>query len=74
MAAALAAGAAGVRVGTRFVAAAESGAHPRYVEALIPAQAADTVYTEAFSVDWPDAPHRVLRSCVAAAEASLGSR
>ena len=32
------------------------------------ARAADTVLTEAFSVLWPDAPHRVLRSAVEAAE------
>jgi NAD(P)H-dependent flavin oxidoreductase YrpB (nitropropane dioxygenase family) len=72
MAAALAAGADGVRVGTRFVAAAEAGAHPAYVNALIAATAEDTVYTEAFSVGWPDAPHRVLRSAVAAAQAFQG--
>lgn len=69
LAAVLACGAAGARIGTRFVAAAESGAHPSYVEALIAASAADTCLTEAFSVLWPDAPHRVLRSAVAAAEA-----
>jgi nitronate monooxygenase len=69
MAAALAAGASAVRVGTRFVAAAESGAHPKYIEALIAARAEDTVLTEAFSVMWPDAPHRVLRSSVEAAHA-----
>lgn len=71
LAAALAAGADGVRMGTRFVAAAESGAHPRYVEALIAARPEDTIYTRTFSVWW-DAPHRVLRSCVAAAEAFDG--
>ena len=69
MAAALAAGAAGVRVGTRFVASPESGAHPVYRQALVGASAADTVITEAFSVMWPNAPHRALRSAVAAAEA-----
>lgn len=69
VAAALAAGAAGVRVGTRFVAAAESGAHPAYVDALIGARAEDTVLTEAFSVMWPNAPHRVLGSCIEAARA-----
>jgi NAD(P)H-dependent flavin oxidoreductase YrpB (nitropropane dioxygenase family) len=69
VAAALTAGASGVRVGTRFVAAAEAGAHPEYVDRLIAAHAEDTVYTEAFSTNWPNAPHRVLRSCVAAAEA-----
>ena len=68
MAAALAAGADGVRVGTRFVAAAEAGVHPEYVAALIAAEPQDTAYTEAFSVGWSNAPHRVLRSSIAAAE------
>jgi NAD(P)H-dependent flavin oxidoreductase YrpB (nitropropane dioxygenase family) len=68
MAAALATGASGVRVGTRFVASTESGAHPRYVEMLLRARATDTVLTTTFSVGWPDAPHRVLRSCIEAAE------
>ena len=67
MAAALA-GADGVRVGTRFVAAAEAGVHPEYVAALIAAEPQDTAYTEAFSVGWSNAPHRVLRSSIAAAE------
>jgi NAD(P)H-dependent flavin oxidoreductase YrpB (nitropropane dioxygenase family) len=66
MAAVLAAGASGVRVGTRFVAARESAAHPDYVEALVEANAYDTVLTTEFSVMWPDAPHRVLSSCVQA--------
>jgi NAD(P)H-dependent flavin oxidoreductase YrpB (nitropropane dioxygenase family) len=66
------AGASGVRVGTRFVAAAEADAHAEYVDRLIAARAEDTVYTEAFSTNWPNAPHRVLRSCVAAAEAFAG--
>jgi NAD(P)H-dependent flavin oxidoreductase YrpB (nitropropane dioxygenase family) len=69
MAAALVAGAAGVRVGTRFVAAKESGAHSLYVAELIPATADDTVLTETFWTDWPNAPHRVLRSSVEAARA-----
>jgi NAD(P)H-dependent flavin oxidoreductase YrpB (nitropropane dioxygenase family) len=64
----LAAGAAAVRVGTRFVAAEESDAHPDYVAALIAASARDTVLTEAFATGWPDAPHRVLRSAVRAAD------
>jgi nitronate monooxygenase len=69
MAAALAAGADAVRVGTRFVAATEANAHADYVAALVGARAEDTVLTRRFSVMWPDAPHRVLRSAVAAAEA-----
>jgi nitronate monooxygenase len=72
MAAALAAGADGVRVGTRFVAATESIAHPRYIDALIDATADDTVLTTAFGEGWPDAPHRVLKSAVQAGR-SLGS-
>jgi len=68
MAAALASGASAVRVGTRFVAAEESDAHPSYVKKLIAAEAKDTVLTEAFSVNWPNAPHRVLRSSLEAAQ------
>jgi nitronate monooxygenase len=73
VAAAIGAGAAAARVGTRFVATAESGAHPAYIAALLSARSAqDTVLTTAFSGGWPDAPHRVLRSAVAAAEAFDG--
>src|SRR5262249_4887206 len=72
VAAALAAGADAVRVGTRFVAAAESDAHPGYVDALVGARSEDTVLTEHFAVMWPGAPHRVLRSAVAASEAFPG--
>jgi NAD(P)H-dependent flavin oxidoreductase YrpB (nitropropane dioxygenase family) len=69
MAAALAAGADAVRVGTRFLAASEADVHPEYLARLIDAGAADTVLTTAFSVMWPDAPHRVLRSAVEEADA-----
>ena len=72
MAAALAAGASAVRVGTRFVAAEEAGTHPAYVDKLIAAEAKDTILTEAFSANWPNAPHRVLRSCVEAVERFQG--
>ncbi len=69
----ISAGAAAARVGTRFVATTESGAHPAYVQALLSARSAqETVLTTAFSGGWPDAPHRVLRSAVAAAEAFDG--
>lgn len=70
MAAALAA--AAVRVGARLLAAEEAGAHPVYVRALVAAQPEDTVLTETFSLGWPDAPHRVLRACIIAAEAFEG--
>lgn len=72
MAAALTAGADAVRVGTRFIAATESTAHPAYVDALIRSTAEDTVLTTAFGDGWPDAPHRVLKSAIAAGE-RLGS-
>jgi nitronate monooxygenase len=70
VAAALAAGADGVRVGTRFIAAAESDAHPAWVEAVIAARAEDSVVSTAFNVGMPvPGPHRVLRSSIEAAEA-----
>lgn len=64
------AGAHAVRIGTRFLAAAESVAHPEYIEALIAAKADDTTMTTAYSVMWPDAPHRVLASSIEAAHAA----
>jgi len=73
LAAVLASGAAGARIGTRFVASAESDAHPEYVKALLAANAADTCLTETFSEVWPDAPHRVLRSAVAAVRAETNA-
>lgn len=66
------AGASAVRVGTAFVATHESGGHPAYIKALLAARSDDTVLTTAFSEGWPDAPHRVLTSALAAAEAYDG--
>jgi NAD(P)H-dependent flavin oxidoreductase YrpB (nitropropane dioxygenase family) len=40
------------------------------VKALLAATAADTCLTDAFSGLWPDAPHRVLRSAIAAARSA----
>ncbi len=72
LAAALAAGAAGVRMGTRFLAAAESGVHDLYRDALIRASAADTILTDEFRADWPDeeSSSRVLRASLDAARSS----
>src|SRR4051794_34168632 len=67
---AMAAGADGVRVGTRFVATVESDAHDVYVDRLIASSSGDTVVTGRFDVGWPDAPVRVLASSLAAAEQS----
>ena len=70
VAAALATGAHGVRVGTRFIAASESDAHPAWVRAVVDAAAEDAVVSTAFNVGLPEpGPHRVLRSSIAAAEA-----
>lgn len=71
VAAVLAMGAAGVRVGTRFIAAEESNAHPDYVKAVIAAKAEDSVRTNLFNVDCPLCPstHGVLRSAIDAAQA-----
>jgi nitronate monooxygenase len=66
---AVALGADAVRVGTRFVATRESYAHPDYIAALVAARRDDSVLTGAFGVGWPNAPHRVLRSSLDAADA-----
>jgi nitronate monooxygenase len=65
----MAAGAAGVRIGTRFVAAAESDAHPEWKRRLVDAGPGHTVVTTRFSVGVPELPHRVLRSSMDAAAA-----
>ncbi|HET6810853.1 MAG TPA: nitronate monooxygenase [Acidimicrobiales bacterium] len=77
VAAALAAGADAVRVGTRFVASAESRAHPEYKRALVDAAAGETVLSDEYGREtgWPDAPNRVLRRAyerAAAAEPMVG--
>lgn len=64
------AGAAGARVGTRFLASDESGAHRDYIAALLHAGGGDTERTTAFAGGWPDAPHRVLRTSIEAARAA----
>lgn len=58
--AALAMGAAGVWMGTRFLASEESGAHDHYKERLVDAGAADTYHGVLYDVGWPDAPARSL--------------
>jgi NAD(P)H-dependent flavin oxidoreductase YrpB (nitropropane dioxygenase family) len=54
---ALAAGAVGAVLGTRFLLSDESRAHPRYKEAALASE--ETVLTELFGLGWP-APHRVV--------------
>ena len=70
VAAALAAGSDGARVGTRFIAAAESDAHPAWVNAVLAARAEEAVVSTLFNVGLPEpGPHRVLRGSIEAAEA-----
>jgi enoyl-[acyl-carrier protein] reductase II len=59
-AAAFAAGASAVCVGTRLVASEESAAHPEYKMRLVASDPEDTVITTLFGPEWPGAPMRVL--------------
>jgi len=73
LAAALALGAAGAWIGTRFLASREAAIHPRYRERLLKASENDTVFLEElFDVGWPNAPHRVLRNKTVAAWEAAG--
>ncbi|XP_048424584.1 (3aS,4S,5R,7aS)-5-hydroxy-7a-methyl-1-oxo-octahydro-1H-indene-4-carboxyl-CoA dehydrogenase isoform X1 [Pyrus x bretschneideri] len=59
--AALALGAQGICLGTRFLATEESHAHPAYKRKVVEYDA--TEYTDVFGrARWPDAPHRVLHT------------
>ncbi len=62
LAAALALGASGVWMGTRFSAAAESLAHPEFKKRLVNSGESDTQYLCLFDGGWQNAPHRVLRN------------
>ena len=62
LAAALALGAAGAWIGTRFLATPEAAVHPDYRARLLAAAETDTAHTRLFDVGWRDAPHRVLRN------------
>ncbi len=70
----VAAGAGAARMGTRFVATEESGAHPIYKQAVVDAAADETELVTDFSVLWPNGPepHRVLRRALEAARALEG--
>ncbi len=63
LAAALALGAAGAWIGTRFLASEEAHPNPDYLERIFAASENDTVHLDdLFHISWPDAPHRVLRN------------
>ena len=76
VAAVMAAGAAGVRVGTGFVATDESGAHPAYKAALVDAGVGATQITDAFALCplcATSARARVLTRAVTARRAFTGT-
>jgi NAD(P)H-dependent flavin oxidoreductase YrpB (nitropropane dioxygenase family) len=73
LAAAIALGADGAVFGTRFLASHESSAHPQYKQAVLDADATDTVHTKLFDIGWPDAAHRVIRTPTVAAWERAGS-
>ncbi len=63
LAAVLALGASGAWIGTRFLASEEATIHPHYRDRLFKACESDTVHLQnLFDINWPDAPHRVLRN------------
>jgi nitronate monooxygenase len=66
LAAALALGACGAWMGTRFVASAESGNAPGYKQRIAQAGFADLVETTLFDGGWPSSPHRVVRNSTVA--------
>lgn len=55
-------GAQGVSLGTRFVASDEAWVHPGYKQRIVESRAEDTVLNTLYDVNWPDAPHRTLKS------------
>jgi nitronate monooxygenase len=62
LASALALGASGAWIGTRFVASAESAAHDRYKDEVVGSESEDAVLVTLFDAEWPNAKHRVLRT------------
>jgi len=69
LAAALAAGAQGVNVGTAFIATLEANAHTHHKQRIVAATGDDTVYTRQFQLNWHEpAPVRVLANRVTRGE------
>jgi nitronate monooxygenase len=59
--AALALGAQGIHCGTAFLATTESFAHAYHKDRVVRAKSEDTVYTDAFAINWPpNSPVRVI--------------
>ena len=66
LAAALALGAQGVSLGTRFVASDEALIPTEYKRRVVEASSTDTVYGYLFDIGFPDTPHRMLRNRIVA--------
>jgi nitronate monooxygenase len=73
LAAALALGAAGAWMGTRFVASEEARAHPAWQQAIVAAGERSTALTTLYDRGWEEAPARVLRTPVFEAWVAAGS-
>lgn len=79
LAAALALGASGVLMGTRFLASDEINVHPEYQRRILESDGETAYAADLFDVAWPSAPHRMLRNRVvdeweAAGRPPMGSR
>jgi NAD(P)H-dependent flavin oxidoreductase YrpB (nitropropane dioxygenase family) len=72
LAAALALGARGGWIGTRFLTALEANTHDVYRQRLARASDVDTVLTGCFDGGWPNARHRVLRNSTVTAWEEAG--
>lgn len=70
--AALALGASGAWIGTRFLGAEEATIHEVYRNRLLEADETSTFYSALYNKGWPDAPHRVLRSATTEAWEAAG--
>ncbi len=62
VAAAMALGAAGVWVGTCFLAATEANIHQHYLTSVLGSSGDDTLYSSLFDIGWPAAPLRTLKN------------
>jgi len=74
IAAAIALGASGVWMGTRFLATVEAAVHPLYKQKVLQATENDTFYSSLFDIGWSNAPHRVLRNSTVTQWESAGSQ
>lgn len=73
VAAAVALGASGVWVGTRFLAAEEANIHPAYRNRVLASSGKDSVYSTVFDIGWPNAPARSLRNSTITSWEAAGS-